>query len=254
MSPEVPWAGPFLPQLPPARASPPRLPAALLFKVAVVWLTLFLKTIPVLEPSSTRPAVTTKNVCRVTVTSKEVGGGRRPPTGPQSGWVKKKKQPKHTQQKTTPPKQHCKKKQKLGRGCSPLLLPSFVAPWGSARGPRAVEDAELWPPGVWGPGQVRPSLPLSLAPALHCTGLAESRGSSKVLPAGLSVSLRPSSSLSCAGKPGRLSVRGCPPSEGWKQGFPREGRKPLRSPSWFRLFHESLFKHLNVQINLKRSL
>lgn len=75
------------PELLPARASLPLLPAALLFKVAVVWLTLFLKTIPVLEPSSTRPAVTTKNVCRVTVTSKEVGGGGRPRTGPHSGWI-----------------------------------------------------------------------------------------------------------------------------------------------------------------------
>lgn len=65
--------------------------AALLFKVAVVWLTLFLKPIPVLELSSTRPAVTTKNVCRVTATSEEVGGGRRPRMGPQSGWIKKKK-------------------------------------------------------------------------------------------------------------------------------------------------------------------
>lgn len=63
-----------------------RPPPALLFKVAAVRLALFLKTIPVLEPSSTRPAVTTKNVCRVTATSEEVGGGRRPRMGPQSGW------------------------------------------------------------------------------------------------------------------------------------------------------------------------
>ena len=65
-------------------ASPP---AASLFQVMVVWLALFLKTIPVLEPSSTRPAVTTKNVCRVTATSEEVGGGRRPRMGPQCGRI-----------------------------------------------------------------------------------------------------------------------------------------------------------------------
>lgn len=65
-------------------ASPP---AALLFKVTVVWLALFLKNIPVLELSSTRPAVTTKNVCRVTATSEEVEGGRRPWMGPQRGWI-----------------------------------------------------------------------------------------------------------------------------------------------------------------------
>jgi hypothetical protein len=74
------WSGPRR-SCPP---SPP--PSPLLFKVAVVWLALFLKTIPVLELSSTRPAVTTKNVCRVTATSEEVGGGRRPRMGPWSGW------------------------------------------------------------------------------------------------------------------------------------------------------------------------
>lgn len=125
MSPEVPWAGPFLPQLLPARASPPRLPAALLFKVAVVWLTLFLKTIPVLEPSSTRPAVTTKNVCRVTVTSKEVGGGRRPPTGPQSGWVKKKKKNRNTHNKKQPLQNNTARRNKSWEG---VALPSFSPP------------------------------------------------------------------------------------------------------------------------------
>lgn len=102
--------------------------AALLFKVAVVWLTLFLKPIPVLELSSTRPAVTTKNVCRVTATSEEVGGGRRPRMGPQSGWIKKKKKTKTST---------VRKKQKMGVGGFPFSsfsTPCLQAPRGTAGG------------------------------------------------------------------------------------------------------------------------
>lgn len=78
----------------------------------------FLKTIPVLELSSTRPAVTTKNVCCVTATSEEVGGGRRPRMGPESGWIKKKKHTHKTENKTNT----ARKKQRLGGGCFSLFL------------------------------------------------------------------------------------------------------------------------------------
>lgn len=104
--------------------TPPASPhAALLFKVAVVWLPLFLKTIPVLELSSTRPAVTTKNVCRVTATSEEVGGGRRPRMGPQSGWIKKK-----TKQRIRKPAlQGRNKRWRVWGGCFSLFLHLWFA-------------------------------------------------------------------------------------------------------------------------------
>lgn len=101
--------------------------AALLFKVAAVRLALFLKTIPVAEPSSTGPAVTTKNVCRVTAT-----GRRREEAGAPDGtteWLDLKKTPHNEKQNPTP-----QGRNKGWEGSRfPLPPPSSRAPRGQLR-------------------------------------------------------------------------------------------------------------------------
>lgn len=134
----------------------------------------------------------------------------------------------------------------MGGGCSPLLLhSSFVSSLGALLGDR----------GLQVPRRCGDEVCRALAGGLVFASLSGSSpspcqacgpGPLRVLPAtwsGVSWAIlipltRETRKVACPRLP-------CP-SEGRKQGFPREGRKCLMSPCWVRLFRGSLFKSFDV--------